>query len=360
MSPTHCANCERENPPGAKFCNACGAQLQRLACPSCGAGNEVGATTCRQCQAALAEGKTRTVAVSSIETTALSADAEFDAALQALRERLPMIGAEYAQAPAADRGGAGAPAHELGPAMATADLPDPSTRYPATDIALSSGPPGHRVGRVRPALVVFGAAALAAAGVAAFYTFDHREWADASRAPLATGESAGKANPAASNRPVNPDTTDSPPAAASLPRVTHGVAKSAAPTAAAATNAGSLESGAPRPTPSAAPRETRVTPVAPAGDSLPRVTHGVAKSAGPASAAAALSPGGEPPRTGATTAQRENRATPVAPAAGVSVPPRAVESGTGIERPPPARIGPCTEAVATLGLCKPEPTQRRE
>jgi hypothetical protein len=40
--------------------------------------------------------------------------------------------------------------------------------------------------------------------------------------------------------------------------------------------------------------------------------------------------------------------------------PRAVESGAGTERPAPARIGPCTDAMATLGLCNPEPTQRRE
>jgi hypothetical protein len=362
MSPTQCANCKRENPPASKFCNGCGAPLHLLSCQNCGAVNEAGATTCHRCMTALSEGETGSVALSSIEANALDSDAKFHAALQALRERLPMMGAEYAQAPAADREGVDAPADELGPEMGTAHLTDTSTRYPTTDIALPSGQPGHRVGRVRPATVVFGTAALAAAGVAILYTFDHRELADASTAPFAATELKGKANSAASTRQANPDATDTVPVAASLPRVTHGVAKSAAPVAAAATNAGPFEGGAPRPNPSAVQRETRVTSVTPAGDSLPRVTHGVAKSAAaaPAAAAAAVPPEREPPQTGATTAQRENRATSVAPAAGVSVPPRAVESGTGIERPPPALIGPCTEAVATLGLCNPEPTQRRE
>jgi hypothetical protein len=107
-------------------------------------------------------------------------------------------------------------------------------------------------------------------------------------------------------------------------------------------------------------RESRVTSAAPAGDSLPRVTHGVAKRAAPAAATAAVPREGAALQPGATTAQREDRAPAVAPAAGVSAPPRTGEGGTGIERPPPARIGPCTEALATLGLCNPEPTQRRE
>jgi hypothetical protein len=360
MPPTHCANCKCENPPGAKFCNACGARLQRLACPSCGAGNDAGATTCRQCQAALPEGQTRTVSVSSIEADARRADAEFDAALRALRERLPLIGAEYAQAAAADRGGEDASADEPGPEMATARLADSSMRYPATHDAFPSAQPGHRVGRMRTTAVVFGAAALAAAGVAVFYAFDPRERADASPALFTAGEPRGRANSPAGARPASTDATDTAPVGATLPRVTHGVAKSATPVAAAAPKAGPSEGGAPRPDPSVAQREASVTSAAPAGDPLPRVTHGVAKGAVPAAATAAAPRERAAPQPGATTAQREDRAAAVAPAAGASAPPRAGEGGTGIERPRPARIGPCTEAVATLGLCNPEPTQRRE
>ena len=288
-------------------------------------------------------------------------DVKFDAALQALRERLPTIGSGYAGGPPVDRGDVHAPADELLPEMGATSLTDPSMLYPTTDLAYRSGRPGHRVGRMRLATVVFGTAALAAAGVAAFYAFNHRDRADASGPPFAAGELTGKRDPAARNRPVTPDATGSAPAAPSVPRVTHGVATGAAPAAAAPPNPGPPERAAPRPDPPAAVRESRVTSAAPAGDSLPRVTHGVAKSAAPAPAAAAVPPEGEPPPTGATTAaQREDRATAVAPAAGASAPPRAVGSGTGIERPPPARIGPCTEAVATLGLCNPEPNQRRE
>ena len=53
-------------------------------------------------------------------------------------------------------------------------------------------------------------------------------------------------------------------------------------------------------------------------------------------------------------------ATSAVPAAAAGARPRAPESGTGIERPAPPRIGPCTDAVAALGLCTREPTQRRE
>jgi hypothetical protein len=213
---------------------------------------------------------------------------------------------------------------------------------------------------MRPATVVFGAAALAAAGVAAFFAFDHRERADASEPPFAAGALTGKRDSAARNRPVIPDTTDFPPVAAPIPRVTHGVAKSAAPTAAAPADPGPSQRAAPRPDPPAAVRESRLTPAAPAGESLPRVTHGVAKSAAPAAATAAAPREAAAPQPGATTTPREDRPAAVVPAAGASAPPRAGEGGTGIERPPPARIGPCTEALATLGLCNPEPTQRRE
>jgi hypothetical protein len=207
-------------------------------------------------------------------------------------------------------------------------------------------------------MVVFGIAVLAAAGVAAFYAFDHRERADTPGPPFAAGALTGKRDSAALSRPVTSDATGSPPAAVPVPRVTHGVAKRAAP--AAATAAVPREAAALRPDPSVAQREARVTSVAPAGDPLPRVTHGVAKRAAPAAATAAVPREGAAPQPGATTAPREDRAAAVTPAAGASAPPQAGEAGTGIERPPPARIGPCTEAVATLGLCNPEPTQRRE
>ena len=49
-----CSDCQRENPAGAKFCNACGAKLERV-CPSCGQVNPPGSRFCNECGAPLTE-----------------------------------------------------------------------------------------------------------------------------------------------------------------------------------------------------------------------------------------------------------------------------------------------------------------
>ncbi|MGH7472172.1 MAG: double zinc ribbon domain-containing protein, partial [Longimicrobiales bacterium] len=36
-----CAECQQDNPAGAKFCNACGARLEAV-CSTCGRGNAPG------------------------------------------------------------------------------------------------------------------------------------------------------------------------------------------------------------------------------------------------------------------------------------------------------------------------------
>ena len=44
----HCPSCQHENPPGARFCNACGAPLP-VACAACGQENPPGARFCNAC-----------------------------------------------------------------------------------------------------------------------------------------------------------------------------------------------------------------------------------------------------------------------------------------------------------------------
>lgn len=44
-----CQFCEQSNPDDARFCNACGAQLNLVPCPNCGAVNESSAPACFQC-----------------------------------------------------------------------------------------------------------------------------------------------------------------------------------------------------------------------------------------------------------------------------------------------------------------------
>jgi hypothetical protein len=49
-----CSQCQRENPEGARFCNACGAQLE-LPCPQCDHLNPPGSRFCNDCGTSLTE-----------------------------------------------------------------------------------------------------------------------------------------------------------------------------------------------------------------------------------------------------------------------------------------------------------------
>ena len=330
MPHTQCPYCERVNPPDSKFCNACGAPLHLLPCPHCGAVNDAAATKCHQCAAALPEGKGTVLASSSSgthpsvpagsagataaenspEADALDGDDKVFATLQELRRRLAQIEAGTAGR-GLDRGSVDSPAPDLGPGMAVAPWADAATSYPTPAVALPSAPrPERRIALPRSARMVIATAALAAVVIAGYYALDQRQVVDASKAPVAAGEVKGGGNPAEAVPPTGLDTTGAEAApirsvAAPLPTVTPGAAPSSQPI----------------------PRTPTVSDV-------------------PTQPASASRPGGAP--------QREGPVTSAAPAAA------AASARPRPERPPPPRLGPCTEAVAALGLCTPEPTQRRE
>jgi hypothetical protein len=110
--------------------------------------------------------------------------------------------------------------------------------------------------------------------------------------------------------------------------------------------------------------------IAPAGD--PGRSPAPSSAAAPAVSAGARVGEQGPlavPRTSSTSAQQGSAApaaanqkragasataTAAVPAASASAPPRV--TGT-VDQP---QVGPCTDAVATLGLCEPQPIQRRE
>ena len=50
MPPNPCRSCGHGNPVDAKFCSACGVQINLLTCPRCGAVNDNVATACHQCE----------------------------------------------------------------------------------------------------------------------------------------------------------------------------------------------------------------------------------------------------------------------------------------------------------------------
>jgi hypothetical protein len=61
-SPTgaRCAFCEHVNPPGAKYCNECAADLALVLCGQCAAVNRRGMSNCHKCGATLVEPRPQT------------------------------------------------------------------------------------------------------------------------------------------------------------------------------------------------------------------------------------------------------------------------------------------------------------
>jgi len=199
------------------------------------------------------------------------------------------------------------------------------------------GPQRHRLNRAARLLplplwglaVIVGTVVLASSIAGAYYAYRGRQAVDASRFGAASGAARGSVGPAAAGALVNPSegagsggaSVSSPISAGTPP-----VAIDAPPTAPAPD--GSAAAMRPGSTPPAEARSATTPPGArSSGEAL-----GSARRAA-AEAKAAAEPAGERPR-----------AAGVAP--GV------------IEQAP--RVGPCTEAVAALGLCTPpESAQRR-
>jgi hypothetical protein len=179
-------------------------------------------------------------------------------------------------------------------------------------------------------LAVVGGTVVLAVVVAAGYYAQRARQADVSRLGAVSGTAKGSGGPAAIGALVNP--SDS--------------ASGGAP-------------GASSPSP-APPAAADAKPIAPAAEVSPAAARSGATppdEAHPAATPAVARSSGE-------TLTRPRRPAPEARAETVPVPagPRPSTAGVApgvIEHQPP-RVGPCTEAVAALGLCAPESVQRRE
>lgn len=342
MRPAPCAFCQRVNPADSKFCNACGAPLPLVPCDRCGAVNDPGAMACYQCAAPLQEaggaarpsaaeasgaaGSTARTAESGTEPAAhpspgadgLDRDAKLFDTLQELQR---LLGSSDS-GPAAGR----PDGNSLGIAKRAADLRtavtpsvDAPRSYPAPAVASPTVRASPRSIPRRRAAVIVGTLTLAVLAVGGYYAYREDPVPDV---PAASGAVKGGGNPAATGALVDP------PASA-------GATAPAPSTPALAVTPRAADDGQ-----RVATRPGTVIP----GDATVPPARSAAIEASP-----------RRPGAGAK-APSEPAAAPV-PAAVAR--PRSAEASPGIiERPP--RVGPCTDAVAALGLCTSEAIQRRE
>ena len=254
------------------------------------------------------------------------------------------IGPARAMAPQKDGGDGSRRASEARAAMVGAS----GGSAPPRDVANAPTLPaesGSTPGR-RRSIVIAGTLALAACVVLGYYAYRKPMPADSARAPAASSETKARVGSTGSGAIVNTEA----PAPRTPPASTPGPVESAAvqdtkPPApppergAAATSERSVEGVEAR-------RSKSEAKDAPAVSTTPPVKP---------SAALARSPEG-PRSTGRVT----ERSPDAAAAEAVLTPrPQAPSAGVRIE-PPPPRLGPCTEALAALGLCTLEPNQRRD
>ena len=356
MRPAPCAFCQRVNPADSKYCNACGAPLPLVPCARCGAVNDPGALACYQCAAPLLEagsgarplanegsgaaGSTGRTAQARTEPTPQPSpgtegpdpDAKLFATLQELHR---LLGSSDSGATTGRPDGTGLRLDTMDdrPRTTVTPLADAPRSYPAPAVASSTTRAAPRVVRHRrPAAVVGAGVVLAVLAVAAFYAYRERPAPDV---PAASGAVKDGGSPSDAGVLVSPSpgAGSVKPAASSLaPAISARVGADGQPAGTAP------ESGvtASRPAP-----QTSGFPSAPA--TVPLAGSSRETTAGPG-------------RPGAAPRDPSEGAAAV-PAAGPR--PRRADAAPGvIERPP--RVGPCTDAVAALGLCEPEAIQRRE
>ena len=336
MRPAPCSFCQRLNPADSKFCNACGAPLPLVPCERCGAVNEPGATACYQCAAPFPKaGGAARAGDSGTEPTppaspgadGVDRDAKLFATLQELQRLLgPADSGAAAGPPDRPSLDTAKPAPE--PRAAVTPLVDAPQAYPAP-LAVSptvrAGPP--RVVRPWRLAAIVGTVALTALAVGGYYTLRERPVPDAS---AASGTVTGGGLAPSGALVDTPGSAGATAPAASAPTL-------------AVTSRGSGD-------------DQRAAPAPDGG--LAAIRPGTAGS-GDAPTAATAVPARSPETAAGPRPPGAEAKAPSAAAASAVARPRSAEAGPGvIERPP--RVGPCTEAVAALGLCAPEAIQRRQ
>jgi hypothetical protein len=220
---------------------------------------------------------------------------------------------------------------------AVSPLADALWSYRAAAVAGSSAiRVGPRIVLSRGLAVIAGTVVLAVLAAAGYYAYRERPVLDVPQVPAASGAVRDGGGPAATGALVNPSASAG-----------GGVSSASTPTLAVAPPvAADAQPIAPAPEDSVAVIRSGT---APPGDARSPATAPFARSSG-GTTTGVRGPGPE-------TRDPSEAATPVP--AGVARP-RSADAGPGILERRPPRVGPCTDAIAALGLCAPEAIQRRE
>jgi ribosomal protein L40E len=212
MSLFHCRFCDHDNPPGARFCNACGSPLYLKPCSQCDAVNESAATQCYQCGAPLPAGNATeealigtTPALSSAVEAAPGAEVERGNAAGSFAERFEVEFGEFRpslfESTSPERG-AGTPAiGDLRRTSTSADAAQPHESFKRTGLA----PMG--------ALLIL---ALVIIGAGVYYAYEHTGARVAGADVVAASHPPAQEEPAAETKATVPTNEASTPTATNV------------------------------------------------------------------------------------------------------------------------------------------------
>jgi hypothetical protein len=349
-----CPRCGAMNGLDAKDCYKCGASLTGRWADALAARSPVARAMGSSGSAALATGGgSEPVAHQSSGSDAPDRVADTVANEQnMLRElrRLMTTPVSGAAAMASERAGLSSQVGSVEPNSAVGSPADASPPRPASAVAAARALPAipRTAPRGRRSGAIVGTMVLGVLAVVGYYAYRQHSVVDAAQVPSASGETTGREEPVGGGSIVNRE--------AGPARGVSNASTSGPVDTPAASNTRPLPTGPERSV--AAIREDEAV----AGDA--RRSRSDMKEASPGdgtgpakSPSAAATRGAEDQRR---TGRGPERSPDAAAAAAVPIPrSQTPGAGTWIE-PPPPRLGPCTEAIAALGLCAPEPTQRRE
>ena len=235
MSLFHCRFCDHDNPPDARFCNACGSPLYLKPCPQCEAVNDSAALQCYQCGAALTKDDAAQAASGTVvpefanatESAGEPGGAEHRTASGAFTERFEVEFGEFRPSLFSDTATA-----TTTPVGATSGKAAGDHR----EMRTSSGVAHHRESVARTTLTSTGALlvlALIVVGAGAYYAYQHSDRPTKSADVVAAAPPDAQQQPAPEVKAPSATSNEAAPPVPTTPEAdsTKGAAKAEAATA---------------------------------------------------------------------------------------------------------------------------------